>query len=358
MADPDTTATALAPPARRRRFRGPGYALRRLLGAFEPLSSLYWTVFDRAFGREHRAVLAGMRAYHDGHEGGDANRYALRRATHRLEKGLLMRPRRPVFATGYIADALDAYETALHELQAGRGDRDEVRWSHDVLREYFDVSGPDELVDRLRARFDALPPIERAADVVASRPYLRDLDAPAPVDFDAFMALSKRRRSVRWFRQEPVPRELIDKAIVAASEAPSACNRQPFVFRVFDDPELVKQVSELPMGTRGFAHNFPAIVVVVGQLRAYAHPRDRHVIYIDASLASMGFMLALETLGLSSCPINWPDIPSRERAMAKALNLTPDQRPVMLIAVGYPDPEGAVAFSHKQSLDHLRSYNT
>jgi len=113
----------------------------------------------------------------------------------------------------------------------------------------------------------------------------------------------------------------------------------------------------MPMGTKGFAHNFPAIVVLVGQLRAYFHPRDRHIIYIDASLAAMGFMLALETLGLSSCAINWPDIPDKEQKMADALDLDPDQRPIMLIAVGFPDPEGAVACSQKQSLDNLRTYN-
>jgi nitroreductase len=71
----------------------------------------------------------------------------------------------------------------------------------------------------------------------------------------------------------------------------------------------------------------------------------------------MNFMLALETLGLASCPINWPDVESREREMEEALGLEPDERPVMLLAVGHPDPEGLVAYSQKKKLSRMRSYN-
>ena len=108
--------------------------------------------------------------------------------------------------------------------------------------------------------------------------------------------------------------------------SPSACNRQPFEFRIFDKPELVEQVSSMPMGTQGFNHNFHNYYCcVVGKLRAYFNERDRHVIYIDASLAAMSFMYALETLELSSCPINWPDIEMREQKMTSLyLILEPD----------------------------------
>ena len=111
------------------------------------------------------------------------------------------------------------------------------------------------------------------------------------------------------------------------------------------------------MGTMGFYENFPMIVVLVGRLDAYIEERDRHLIYIDGSLAAMSFMYALETLGLSSCPINWPDIPQREKKLAKALNLQPYERAVMFISLGYPDPEGLVPNSKKRSLDHIRSFN-
>jgi nitroreductase len=79
--------------------------------------------------------------------------------------------------------------------------------------------------------------------------------------------------------------------------------------------------------------------------------------YIDASLAAMAFQLALETRGVGSCCINWPDVEEQEAAMARALRLAPHERVVLCLSVGYPDPEGLVAFSQKKSLDEIRSYN-
>jgi len=67
----------------------------------------------------------------------------------------------------------------------------------------------------------------------------------------------------------------------------------------------------------------------------------------------MQLMLALETLGLSSCPINWPDVEALEQRMAKQLDLPAWIRPVMLIAIGYADPDGGVAYSAKKPATQL-----
>ncbi len=108
------------------------------------------------------------------------------------------------------------------------------------------------------------------------------------------------------------------------------------------------------MGVKGYADNIPMLLISVGFLDAYFDERDRHLIYIDASLANMSLMLALETLGLSSCPINWPDIEHLERKMEKLLNLKKFQRPIMCIAVGYPHPDGKVAYSEKRNIKKLK----
>ena len=148
------------------------------------------------------------------------------------------------------------------------------------------------------------------------------------------------------------------KAVDAAAQAPSACNRQPFMFRYFDEPNEVRCIASIAMGAAGYADNLPALVVLLGDLSCYPHEWDRHVPYIDASLAAMQFMLSLETLGLASCPINWPDIEHREREMAAALDTPPHLRPVMLIALGYPDPQGGVPHSAKKPGESLlRSSN-
>ena len=157
--------------------------------------------------------------------------------------------------------------------------------------------------------------------------------------------------------QKPVPREMIDRAIAVAALSPSACNLQPFEFRVFDDAELTREVASIPTGTVGFGHNFPVVVALIGKLHAWPSEPDRHLIYIDASLAAMAFLLALETQGLSSCCLNWPDLEPQECRLAKLLGLEPDERVIILIALGYPDPEGLVAYSQKKPLAELRSFN-
>jgi nitroreductase len=149
--------------------------------------------------------------------------------------------------------------------------------------------------------------------------------------------------------QRHVPEDLIKKALLTALQAPSACNRQPFFFRYFDNPTDAARVASIAMGTTGYAHQIPALLVLLGDWSCFEDERDRHLPYIDGSLAAMQLMLALETLGLASCPINWPDLEPLERKMERELNLPPYIRPIMLIAVGYPDPDGGVAYSAKKS---------
>jgi nitroreductase len=180
--------------------------------------------------------------------------------------------------------------------------------------------------------------------------------SPLAITYDQLLRLAKRRRSCRWYLPQPVPREIIDRAIAVASESPSACNRQPFEFRIFDDPEDARRIGSIPLGTKGFAPKFTCVAVVVGKLHAFPFERDRHVPYIDAALAAMAFQFALEVQGIGSCCINFPDVKQPEEGMAEALQLRPDERPVMLISFGYPDPSGSVPYSQKKSLDELRRY--
>lgn len=320
-------------------------------------SSLYYALFSPAFRRETQAVLQGRLRYHRDVEQPRQSSALLRRNIHRIEKGLLMRPLRPTFALDYIGETLDCYAHALENTLGTEGaSRDELQWAHDVFARYFAASAAHPLVDALAKRFSALPPPDGTL-CLPTTPYRRELQRATPVTYEQLLELATLRRSVRWFLPRPVPRETVDRAIQIAALSPSACNRQPFQFRIFDEPGLVQKVAALPQGTEGYRENIPMIVVVVGRLRCYFDERDRHLIYIDGSLAAMSLALALETLGLSSCLINWPDVPARERKMARLLGLMPDERPIMLIAVGFPDPEGLVAASIKKPLCELRSYN-
>ncbi|HEY0193332.1 MAG TPA: hypothetical protein VGC42_19580, partial [Kofleriaceae bacterium] len=55
--------------------------------------------------------------------------------------------------------------------------------------------------------------------------------------------------------------------------------------------------------------------------------------------------------------VNWPDRAETEARMAKTLGLQPYERPVMCLAIGYPDMHEKVPYSQKLPLDELRAYN-
>ncbi len=331
------------------------FILYKYLSKSARASALYYAIFSSIFSKEQQGVMLGVYSYYNKLGVENVTSYLMRRNIHRLEKGLLMRPRRSVFAVSFILETLDCYEQAIMactNLEDIGGK--ELVWAHDVLNEYFRITDTDPVVDKARVRFSKYPVVTDGSKCV---PYKRELSQTTPVSYDDLLSLSQRRRSVRWYLRQPVQRTLLDKAMIVASLAPSACNRQPFEFRIFDEPNLVKQVSALPGGASGFYQNIPVIVVVVGKLDAYFSEKDRHLIYIDSSLAAMAFMNALETLGLSSCGINWHTDGTKNEEMSKLLGLLPSEQVIMLIAVGYPDPEGMVAYSQKKELELLRKYN-
>jgi nitroreductase len=78
--------------------------------------------------------------------------------------------------------------------------------------------------------FDALPPAESLARI------------------RAFAEKLKKRRTVRDFSSEPVAREIIETAIVAAGSAPSGANQQPWTFVAIADPAVkarIRQAAEV-----------------------------------------------------------------------------------------------------------------
>lgn len=331
-----------------------------IFGTFKWTAGL-WYLISGGFGREQKAILSGRYRHlcQLRKTSADGAVYTLRRNTHRIEKGLIMRPRRDVFAREYILQTCQIF-SELSGNPASRAEQaDLIAWSKSVLGEFFQVTKEEGPLATAKKVYEEA--VSTTASQIESvekprKPYHRDLDGNH-ISIAELKHLAIQRRSCRWFLPTPVPREKIDQALEIGTLAPSACNRQPYQFLFYDDLDLVQQVAKLPGGTTGFADNFPCMCVIVGELSAFPHDRDRHIPYIDASLAAMGFLFALEIQGISSCCINWPDVEFRERNLADLLGLRDDQRAIMLIALGYPDPEGMVPFSQKKSINEVRVFN-
>ena len=212
------------------------------------LASLYFCFFSAQFRREHLAVLRGRRKFQRDLQGGGRSSSLLRRNVHRLEKGLIMTPRRDVFGEGFIVATVDAYRKARDT--AGFSS-EELSWAGDVLHEYFSVVRDTPVIAKARGMYEdvrAVSPASAASDVTRT-PYPRSRCPEPSVSFDELHSLFVRRRSVRWYLQKDVPTELIYKAIEAAAQAPSACNRQPFRFITTTDPVQASRIAHgVPLG--------------------------------------------------------------------------------------------------------------
>lgn len=313
------------------------------------LSSVYFCFFSTQFRREHQSVLKGRLQYQNSLHDIKLSSVLLRRNTHRLEKGLIMQPCRKVFAEAYIEETIECFAKCLlsEELCA-----EELKWAQDVLVKYFDITQSSVVLDSARQRFESLT-LKSFDCAEQSLPYQHQQRVKSNISQEALHNLFKQRRSVRWYEQKPVEISAISQAIEMASQAPSACNRQPFQFYTITDMDKASEIASIAMGTTGFSDNIPALIVVVGDLSAYPAERDRHIIYIDGGLASMQLMLAFETLGLSSCPINWPDIEICEKKIERKLGLPSHLRPIMLISVGYGQSTGQIPFSQKKKTNIL-----
>ncbi|MDF1507836.1 nitroreductase family protein [Robertmurraya sp. DFI.2.37] len=316
--------------------------VKHFIRNYKFLIKLYY-FFNRDFDRELIATFEGINK---------PNINDFRRDIHRIEKGLLNKNKKSVFALDYIDKTVKIY----YQLSTNNtADENLKKWAYDVLCKYFETVRLTYHLMGLKEEF-----IEKTKKTEGGSsehiPYKRK-NIEAPVKIEQLYALSKYRRSVRYFEKKTVPREIIDESIRVALQSPSACNRQPFKFRIFDDPKLLKELKKLPLGIKGFEDSIPVLVVVIGDLSSYFDERDRHLIYIDSSLAVMSFIYALETQKVSSCILNWADIEEREVKMEKLLGLESYERPIMMIALGYPDHDKLVAYSAKKELDMIRSYN-
>ncbi|OBX17629.1 hypothetical protein A9995_15390 [Erythrobacter sp. QSSC1-22B] len=322
-------------------------------GKWSSARRLYYGFLSDAFEREFRAVAAGRTLYFAGFRG-EKSSYSLRRNIHRLEKGLVARSRRATFGLDFIEDTVIGFEDLIDAFHGERQFTSEVIWARDVLRRYFSSVEQNQKLKLLEERFEVLAGRTTGGQSRPSAPFIRDQGSL--ISISDLYGLAVQRRSVRSYLPVPVPRGLVDRAMEVALQSPSACNRQPFIFRVFDRPKDARQIAAVAAGTISFLDEINSIIVVVGRLRAYAGERDRHAIYVDASLAAMAFVLGLEVQGVGSCVINWGDDTEREWRINKMLALEPDERVIMMISYGWPDLKIAVPFSAKRGVKESRSF--
>lgn len=193
----------------------------------------------------------------------------------------------------------------------------------------------------------------------------------------SFLEVMAQRRSVRAFSDRPVPREVIENLIAVAGTAPSGANKQPWRFVAVNDPALKHEIrlaaeaEEREFYTRRasrrwlddlhalgtdehkeFLDTAPWLVAIF----KLVHTDDGgQVYYVEESvgIAAGVFITAVHLAGL----VTLTHTPSPMKFLAQILHRPSNERPFLLLPIGYPAPECKVPDITRKRLGEIMVVN-
>lgn len=154
-----------------------------------------------------------------------------------------------------------------------------------------------------------------------------------------FFDVIRTRRSVRSYRPDPIPGDVLDLVLEAARIAPSACNRQPWRFIIVKD-EATKRKLVLACNDQRWIWiaEAPVIIIACGNNKIYDYGNNHGgymggmSMLVDVSIAFTHLILAARAEGLGTCWIGW----FSNDQVKKLLNMPEDWNVVALTPLGYP----------------------
>jgi iodotyrosine deiodinase len=196
-------------------------------------------------------------------------------------------------------------------------------------------------------------------------------------DFYDFL---KRRRSVRDFSDKPVPREIIEHALLTAGTAPNGANQQPWHFVVVSNPDVKKKIriaaeeeerefytnrapeewldALAPLGTdehKPFLETAPYLIAIFAQVHGVKADgtKVKHY-YVNESVGiATGFLIAaLHNAGLACLT----HTPSPMNFLNEILSCPSNERPFVLLVVGYPAENAKVPIITKKGLEQIATF--
>lgn len=197
---------------------------------------------------------------------------------------------------------------------------------------------------------------------------------------ETFAAALRRRRTVRDFSPEPVPRALIETCLLAGGSAPNGANIQPWHFVCVSDPALKREIRTAaeeeerefyaeratpewledlaPLGTdpnKPFLETAPWLIAIFAQRwRPMPDGSRRANYYVPESVGiATGFLIAaLHHAGLATLT----HTPSPMGFLNRILGRPESEKPFLLLVVGYPDEAARVPVITKKSLGEISTF--
>lgn len=195
-----------------------------------------------------------------------------------------------------------------------------------------------------------------------------------------FYDLMRRRRTVRDFSDKPVPREVIESCLRTAGTAPNGANLQPWHFVVVTDLQIKRAIREgaeaeeldfyerratpewlealAPLGTdehKPFLETAPCLIAIFAQSFGVDEEgqKIRHY-YVQESVGIATGMLitAVHNAGL----VSLTHTPSPMGFLNDILKRPKNERPFLLLVVGYPSENVTVPDIDKKPLEEIATF--
>ncbi|MBL7151122.1 MAG: nitroreductase family protein [Candidatus Omnitrophica bacterium] len=153
----------------------------------------------------------------------------------------------------------------------------------------------------------------------------------------------KARRSIREYKDRPIPKEILADLIDAARFAPTARGVQPWEFIVITEEATLKKIAGLAENGRFIASARACIAVFCRDTKYYLE---------DGCAATQNLLLAATGYGIGSCWVAGDKKPYCAE-VAGLLNVADSLKLVSLVALGYPAAEGSFKEAAKKGLDKI-----
>jgi iodotyrosine deiodinase len=194
-----------------------------------------------------------------------------------------------------------------------------------------------------------------------------------------FYEFMDSRRTVREFSDKDVPKEVIENIILTASTAPSGAHKQPWTFCIISNKEIKSRIRKMaeeeefksynsrmpdewlkdlePLGTdwnKPFIDIAPWIIVVFKKSYDLVDGKKKNNYYVNESVGlAAGFLLAaIHHAGL----VALTHTPSPMNFISEVLERPENEKPILLIPVGYPAENVMVPDLKRKSLEEVSAF--
>lgn len=312
-------------------------AIRRMLARVKMLSS---------YGYDARRYLDASTA---GRSADDAERLAAHISMdyHRLEKGMAL----PLPRHGFGRDVAMRLIRSVGRYEDRYGASDVTAFARSALDGYrsFNEGKLAPELERALTEFLSTRTVTQChagVDAVTA-------EALFPFDVETAQRFLLSRRSVRQFDGRPVPEDVLQEAARIAQQAPSVCNRQSA--RIFASNQRAKMDEMLSFqnGNRGFGDRLGAVIVIASDMRAFTSLGERNQCWVDGGIFALSMALALHSLHVGACMLNWSVEPGRDRALRRCLGIDDNYAIITMMGAGYVPARLMVAASPRRRTDGI-----